>query len=354
VSVTLHKVAMDWLTLVAPVKANDDKLATAKVARDAYEQALAADDKSPLLVSGPIGCAKTAMVRFHAPDLVFIECREADDDTIVEQLTNRGDTTVLLHHPRATIVPHLPTANVVVELRDTSDALDAFTTTGMRHIQVPGCPKNTTASVAWQANVKDGNVLSLNDIKTIVNNVMDEDYREQDPTIYQTTANLRAVLLLGQAHANNRRLMQACREGCGTARSSHITSVEREVPRKRRRTNANAKGDTVLGRPMQWCDNLVRCQICKPNGAKRVSRITNKCTDPNHIVRLEGLSKTHDQLYHFAPIAELRISKIDRKLWPEITPYMTTLPETNRDSVCRLGSTQGCEDCRFALQSYQQ
>ena len=101
---------------------------------------------------------------------------------------------------------------------------------------------------------------------------------------------------------------------------THITKVEREVPRKRRRINANSKGGTVSGRPMQWCDGLVRCPVCKPRGAKRVSRITEKCTDYHHIVRLEGLSKTHDQHYHFAPIAELRISGIDRKFWPEITP----------------------------------
>ena len=347
---------MNWLTSVAPVKADGCRLATAKVAREAYEQALASDDKAPLLVSGPAGCAKSVMVCFHEPDLVFIECRGVDDDAIVQLLAGRGDATVLLHHPGATIVPHLPTANVVVELRDTSDALDAFAATGMRHIQVPAVPANNTAMALQVANQKDDNVLSEYDVKTIVHKVRDEDYREQlrkDPTITANTANLRAVLLLGQAHANNRRLMRAGKGGCGTNQSSHITSVEREVPRKRIRMNENSKGGTVSGRPMRWCDGLVRCPVCKPHGAKRVSRVTEKCTDYHHIVRLEGMSKTHDQHYHFAPIAELRISGIDRKFWPEVVRYMTKLPVKNRELVCSLGSIQGCEDCRFALQGYQ-
>ena len=73
-------------------------------------------------------------------------------------------------------------------------------------------------------NQKDDNVLSEYDVKTIVHKVRDEDYREQlrkDPTIMANTANLRAVLLLGQAHANNRRLMRAGKGGCGTNQSSH-------------------------------------------------------------------------------------------------------------------------------------
>ena len=89
-------------------------------------------------------------------------------------MADRGDATILLHHPRATIIPHLPTVNVIVELRDTSAALEAFTKTGMRHIKVPAVPVKNAAMVLRNESKEDGNLLSEYDVKTIVNRVMDE------------------------------------------------------------------------------------------------------------------------------------------------------------------------------------
>eukprot|EP01043_Picozoa_sp_COSAG02_P072084 COSAG02_NODE_13437_length_1395_cov_2.564043_1_plen_56_part_00 len=49
-----------------------------------------------------------------------------------------------------------------------------------------------------------------------VNQVINVDYRElkqQDPTVVANAANLRAVLLLGQTFANDRRLVRAGTRG---------------------------------------------------------------------------------------------------------------------------------------------